>query len=1474
MGTINAVRFININYNNNSIRINDETLHFNGESTLISLHNGGGKSVLVQMLTAPFVHAGKRNATDRPFEGYFTGTKPSFILIEWLLDGGKGRVMNGFMIRKNQESNEDNPNELDIIGIISEYDRPCLYDINNLPVVEKTKKEMTLKSFQDCRTLFEGYKRDRNIKFNIFDMNQYAQQRQYFDRLREHKIDYREWEGIIKKINQRESGLSELFSDCKDERGLVDKWLLDAVENKLDPEKKRINNFRDIILKYIRQYRENEYKIKQKSEIDLFKSCVIYDGDEKSVRTLASEYNASSEKCAHQEMYIADFAKRIQKLSEAAEMQIGQNRNEIKNIDEEIRQVEHEKYSFEIYNIDLEKNDEIRNRELLTLETEKLNEALESAQRSLHIFEYASKKADYEAELKRFNEKKAKRDVLLKKDEEIRPRLESIGAGLYGYHCEKGRLLSDERADTENRIKENIDKISAKRRLIKDTGDEINTKARRLGEADGGLKAFDRKEDEFNRKYKKSLARNVLGKYEEGIFEIMLSETEKEIKAADKELTDTWRDEGELKKNAVKLSKDREKAKDDQGKLHEAIIRLSEKREKLLEDLAAREEILRLLQLDKALIFDAKEIIRTINLRIAKAEASISELKEQISIERKELKSLSEGRVTELPPEIMAGFEDIGINYAYGLKWLQENNYTLEKNVKLVRENPFLPYALVMTENELRKLKDGGLELYTSLPVPIILREKLEEGYVKSEGNIVDLDGLKFYISFNERMLNAEQLEKMLADKKADIERMESQISIKEKERNDYYSKRGIVEGRKLSREDMESTENGIKGLKEDERNAEIRIRELDELLEENSKSHENNTKRIRELEKIRDSLSMLKADMTDLSAAYEEYLSLVEEKERISAEIENLGVRRRLAEETEKELVEEGEVLGKELLRKEAEEKANSDFISIYSAYDKKDADKDEITDENIMELSTEFNALKNKFSGELTELENDLKGLDETCRKHRNALKKIMDKYALTEEETESAIYDEDRREALDERRSELLKRIEDKKERFAECRKNIAILEEKRANIRANMIKDTGYEEILPHEQIGKSDFDARKNILRHRKSNLIDLEKELQNKNGIYLSITASLSEYGEKEITEEIVWEPELSELSTDRLMEMQAEMKKEYRRINDEVQNFRNQTSDRLNLIMNIKELSDVKYRKPLEAMLRLLDSPKDMLAQIDMTILSYDTIMEKIAVDISMVEKERNEIASELSDYIENLNEGLDRIDSNSTIMVRDKSVKMLQITVPVWNENREMYDVKLKDMMDNLTKSVIAILNKNENPDDYISSRINAKNLYDYVVGTGNVSVRINKVEKQRTYQISWTDAAKNSGGEGFLSTFVILSSLLYYTRKDESDVFADKNEGKVLLMDNPFAQTNAEHLLKPLMDIAKKNHTQLICLTGLGGDSIYGRFDNIYVLNLVSAKLNSGMQYLRTEHTGGGEPENIAVSQVEVYDQVTLF
>ena len=137
---------------------------------------------------------------------------------------------------------------------------------------------------------------------------------------------------------------------------------------------------------------------------------------------------------------------------------------------------------------------------------------------------------------------------------------------------------------------------------------------------------------------------------------------------------------------------------------------------------------------------------------------------------------------------------------------------------------------------------------------------------------------------------------------------------------------------------------------------------------------------------------------------------------------------------------------------------------------------------------------------------------------------------------------------------------------------------------------------------------------------------------------------------------------------------------------------------------------------------------------------------------------------------------------------------------------------------------------------------------------------------IEAQREYPITWKEVSRNSGGEGFLSAFVILSSLLYYMRRDDTDIFADKNEGKVLIMDNPFAQTNASHLLIPLMDMAKKSNTQLICLTGLGGESIYNRLQYICA---ESDRCKSERRYpvpeSRTQR--GKEPDELVTARIEV-------
>lgn len=248
MSRISRLRIINLRYNHDSIMVGDEKFDFNGQSTLLTLRNGGGKTVLVQMIMAPFVHKRYRDLADRPFASYFTSSRPTFILVEWKLDGGGGYVLTGMMVRRNQDA--ESPEELDITNFIAEYQRGGALDIAHIPVTEKTAKGEVLKGYAQCRQLFDTWKKEPGTVFFCYDMNQPAQSRQYFDKLTEYDIYYREWEAIIHKVNLEESGLSNLFADCKNEAGLTEKWLLDTVEKKLNRGTDSMKEFRSIMGKY------------------------------------------------------------------------------------------------------------------------------------------------------------------------------------------------------------------------------------------------------------------------------------------------------------------------------------------------------------------------------------------------------------------------------------------------------------------------------------------------------------------------------------------------------------------------------------------------------------------------------------------------------------------------------------------------------------------------------------------------------------------------------------------------------------------------------------------------------------------------------------------------------------------------------------------------------------------------------------------------------------------------------------------------------------------------------------------------------------------------------------------------------------------------------------------------------------------------------------------------------------------------
>lgn len=1474
MSKINAVRLINLNYNNNAIRISDEIFELNGESTLLSLRNGGGKSVLVQMMTAPFVHKRYRDAKDRPFESYFTTSEPTFILVEWVLDKGVGYVLTGMMVRRNQDVNEGNTDNLEMVTIISEYKEPCLVDIRNLPVVEKGKKEILLKGFSDCRKMFETYKKDRLVKFFCYDMGNSAQSRQYFDKLMEYQINYKEWETIIKKVNLKESGLSELFADCKDEKGLVEKWFLDAVENKLNKGKNRITEFQSIVGKYVGQYKDNQSKIKRRDTIRLFKE------EGQRIREKAELYEYADTQMITQENKIANFIRELNRLLEFTNSGYDRIRNQIEDIGQKIAHVEYEKLSGEFYELTDKQRYHISNKEMYEIEYDEVKRDAEQIENRLHLLECAKQQQSVEDEKAEYDENNQKLFVLRQNEEDLEPERKNLGYMLKKYYQKELDENRDKQKENSERLKKLIDDIQADNKRNSDLEEEVHKLASRKGALEESIRIYDREESKFNACYKENLMRNILGEYEPGMLEIQKASYEKDLEGVLRTGNEKRRQKEDVKERIKRL----QRSMDDMRSSRERISWETKQQEKLHEkyekELEERGIILQYLGIDKTFLFDEEKIRKVSGSKLKEIAQYKRNLEKEEDILSKELEKLTRGKVLELPEELEEEMKNMGIHFIYGMEWLKKNGYSEEKNKEIVRSQPFLPYSLILSRQELEKLSKNEGNIYTSFPIPIVKREQLEETVIKDEGSVVQLHGISFYVFFNENLLNEEKLAALVEEKEKQIARKKEAIIIRDNEYKEFFERQETVKNQEVTKKLYELNEEKIKelncSLEEVIKNLQMSAAELSECNDLN----EMLEKEIKEADKQITYQKRRLEDYNQLCTAYAEYVDTDRELEVCRKEEGKLIERRKLVQSQLEKLREQGRELEKENeYLKNSEKKQQESFIRYQEYEDVKetrDVRTETVEPLEIGEMEARYNAITENLSREVRLYEEQAQRAGKRYQKALIELERLSKKYGLETGSWLDICYSETeelhQENMLKDKRELLKEKDRMRNEEITE----IAVAENNIKTCLKRMHEECKENSPLAREEIQNKDFEAVKNKLEYQRRELTKQEEVLKKRIQSYDENLTALAEYDTFLVKEAIEWEEDFSEMDGEQLRKTKGMIVRDYKQAINERQKTKEGLCNVLNSIMMKEEFKEDYYRKPLEAMSELVEDVIQVRRQLEITIQSYDDLMEKLQVDIFMVEKERDKIIELMEDYIKEVHQNLDKIDINSTITIRERSLKMLKIILPEWEVNESLYHIRLSDMLDEITKKGIDLFEKNENAQEYFGTQITTRNLYDTVIGIGNVQIKLYKIEEQREYPITWAEVARNSGGEGFLSAFIILSSLLYYMRKDDTALFSELNEGKVLVMDNPFAQTNASHLLKPLMEMAKKTNTQLICLTGLGGESIYNRFDNIYVLNLIAASLRNGMQYLKVNHLKGNEPDTLIVSQIEVIEQqeLTLF
>lgn len=1348
MSKISRIRILNLGYNHDTIKIDDETFDFGGESTLISLRNGGGKSVLVQMIMSQFVNKSFRDLGDRQFKSYFTSNRPTFIMTEWQLDNNITRFISGMMVRKNQKEDND-AEELEMYTFTGSYSAACCYDIDNIPVVKQEGNRRILKGFVECRNLLDNISKDKNGDFRLYDMGSSYGRRQYFATLRQYQINNKEWESIIRKVNQKESGLSELFSNSKDEKELVVNWFLRPIEDKFNQEKNRIDEFRKLTFQFIEQYRSNQSKIEKKSLVEK------YFEDTKPLKDDIDRYVALYEdKCE----YTAKMAAYVKKLNDTISdltSGIEEKNNSLADIKNIINQIIYEKISYEIYHYYDSKDEVVSERTQQEAEITRLSYVNDKLARQKCVYDCNK----LYLELKDIKTEKAeveeKIDILLKDSENNRAEIEKIGHALYEHYSlavknsiQKNEINDNSISDTENALNKYINDKKDNEKLIRQKSTET-------GSLQNSVDSYNDAEETFNTRFHCDIKRNILGLYEEGTLEVRKKEFDEEKQEESNRLSRLYKKKNELDIKTKMLSQEEV---DIAGKLSDVKHEISDQNNLLMDYEQQKSYRLRVIKyagLKEPDIDRTDIIINSLANKLQELEIDKKKLIMAHSGLEKQHEQLKEGKTIELPDNVRNYCMQNDIRYVYGMEWLNKNSRKLDDKARLVENNPFIPYSVIMEKNAFERMRNIDEKLYTSFPIPIIIKEDLEKTTGTVNGNITTYGNVHFFIMFNNHLLDKAELDKMLEEIQDRISNLTDKLQAKNNDIETYNKYRIGIEEQTFSMDAVASAKKKVSECNEEEAQLKQRQAQIRSEKDSISAEYEENNRSIRSSENIITNYNIRSDEFDKLCEKYKLYNMNLKSLIRLQNELKELENKNRSFDN--EIATNRDELMNLKSKRAKLKEIIDSNKIKTeeFKIYKENNCTE---SDSNIVpeEYEAKYYALTKVVSDSIDELNGRLKKLTVRVTTKEKDLAKKNDKH-IAEEEYKNIYCSEEQYDQLEE-----------------QIKKNGVSLNaaiesnDKLAGVLAGINKDieygfrrlneqTGYKELLPKETIVDTEFDKRINLRKHDSGiikkeigNLEARKNELSGKlSGVseYADVKIYVTQDKMSEIFNDI---PDLMTIEKTELDRYQADMRRKLSSIKEQLSKEQNDISEMIRNIAGKNEYQDAYFKKTFESLLVQVGNPQNLSKQYAINRATYESQLEKLIIDLANIDSEQKNVEEMFLEYIKNVNANIAMIDKNSTINVRGRNIKMLRIQVPDWESEKEHYKIQLHEFFERVVRHGIETIENNKNLAEYIGSIISTKNLYDDVIGIGNIKIKLYKIEAEKEVPISWAEVSSNSGGE----------------------------------------------------------------------------------------------------------------------------
>ena len=1413
MPQITKLRIVNFQYNDGKRLIADELYDFESSNkgpsdVLINLANGGGKSVLVQLMMQPIIP--KAKVAGRRIESFFTKSSDHcYVAIEWALDGSKMKLMTGIAMATSDSSGDtdtDRGFQIKYYTFISSYHNyGSNYDIISLPLSKKEDGRFVPACFDDIRNLakksngsLERFASDDGIKWK--------------ERLAQYGIFQNEWK-MIEDLNSNEDGLSKFFSTLKTSDAVIDRLIIPRIEEKQSHDMSRDDSSLETMLISYAKYYSRQKEIIREREIcsgfyDMLKQTK-YDAEnlwksndslEKSIKSLFAFSDALE-------------AEIVNKNEQAKKLATEQN-----ELNEKIRHIQWEKISAEYYSC--KESFERATAEYQKAEAEK-SEAKEkqvAAGKKLLLIECAH----YYGQLK-----------------EIDSQITVISAEITSRvnNTESSSKLASLRYSAWLSINKELEILEPEIKMLSSEKDSLETTITELSGEIDSLR-IDVKEVETQTNKNQAVYEMLMRENDAKIEELGINACrmlDGKYQALD---LDCWKDETQKKKqiiaveieeNAVRLQKldvRRELIPQEIADINTVIRDSSSELDRLKGELDIFRKAERTIQsicekhnLDYELRF-SDYINDYLTDQVSLTEASIADEERKIEATEEAVASVKRGTL-HIPKILLTFLDGTGLQYTSVEKYLltQQNNglISAKRCQELLAMYPYAAYGVILDEKAIETLYQESDRSWLPSVLPVFTQAELN---MLMQGEAPSFSSISAYSKeyFQDSISFEAKLQKNL----------------------DRYNIRldQLKERRNLLLEDIES----VKGFACYDCNWEATtLSEIRNLQETVSTKKTLKEKLYREHEEIKKDILRCKSEekrlidnfnsIKQLFSEFEKLLKKLNDEDQLLSEYE---VSKRRYYELQEQLTDK--LSTKKALELSFKNKAdklknmNEMLSTLQEGVETvSGADESETIDGKWDELLAQYKKLLEVQSADLKKLN------DEISRylKEKEEKQKEIKKRGCNQNEFESLIYSDDLEEEAVAIKKDSEKHYQDLTESFEKYSRAQGIAEASLGGAKERLCEYGG--EALPFNEVGKA-FDSRISEIKTKLHEILSVESkiktELAQLQKVMGKTERSTEDFSRPSNVGCINLEKDLADQLNVLLMKI--------RECENDVTDDKSRVENGLKKMVSAYGSGSSDVNLAISSMQDLLtssvirgDKYYTLCEHIDANMHTAELRISQIDTDLKEFHKTKDDLVRQCVIQGKQMFEGLMQLANNSKVKVHDRRRQMLKFDIPeTVDENIAVASITSE--IEKGTEEIVAAMEKDGYSESEVhrlaAKTVGSKRLLRKYIGAENIVLKAYKIDRNPDnsgYRTWEQTQVNNSGAEKFVVYFAVILALMAYTR-DSYDDMGGKTNRSVLVLDNPFGPISSKHVLEPMFGISKNYNVQMICLSDISKSDIVSCFD----------------------------------------------